>query len=246
MKVYWTPYILPGLVSEETDLIPNISSTTWPEPELLSKHLASSMFTDTGIHKCPAFTDKNRNTFVLKSPVECSLTKNASDEFECTFDSRTTGPKLLGTRSKELALYTLNIHYLFIPEQSTLLSVSSAAYSLNNFAREAMIVGGEFDLGQFPRPTGCSFFIPPWTNSVSINHGDPLLYTKFTPHDGSKVQLEKFNLTADIYNIIKGNLKAKNSKGLKDNWNLLDYYRMYRSSKQHTYLIKKIKENILN
>lgn len=245
MKVYWAPFIPPTPAIQEFDGLPNISSATWPEPEALSKHLPE-IFIDTGVTRCPAFTDQNRNTFVLKSPTELTLVSDKETGFQCSFDARTKGPKVLLQRSKDKSLYSLRMHYLFIPEAPTKINIRSAAYSMNTFARETMLVGGEFDIGQFPRPIDCAFFIPPWIDYLHIKHDDPLFYATFKPHDESKVQLKKFTMTSEIYNVIRGNVQAKTSKNDDTIWRLLDYYKMYKNSKQHGYLINKIKENLLD
>ena len=245
MKVYWAPFIAPTPAITQFDYIPDISNTTWPEPESLLKSMPS-MYKDTGIHKCPAFIDQMRNTFVVKSPVEFSLRRGEDNVFVCSYDSRSKGPGILYHRDVDRSLYSLQIFNIFIPEIPTMLNVRSATYSQSPFARSTMLVGGEFDVGKFPRAIECAFFIPPETDNIKVNCDDPLFYATFTPEDGSKVELEKFVMTQEIYNVINGNLKAKNSKELKSSWRLADYYRMYKNSKQHNYLLKKVKENLLN
>lgn len=185
--VYW------GQCFESTELFDSLSLLlAEPEPVLpqiiRDREVIAGSFTS-----CPAFQDYYRNTYVVRSPVDITLTYDAKADFlyikpqdQNFFDN------FLIHRGTQIGkddkpLFSFNIRYLFIADKDCLIEQIPVSMHDVNHNQSARLIGGTFNIAKWYRPIEFAFEL--LTDEFKIKKGDPLFYVRFVPKDSKKISL---------------------------------------------------------
>jgi hypothetical protein len=171
------------------------------EPEKLLQNLAKN---DPGMlhYTCPAFVDSFKNTFIYKAPFDITikidpikrtveLDKN-SDIVEKYLHDRKTDCLESGKM-----VFSLNYFLLFITDDDIEIETIPCLYHQNSFIENTMVVSGRFNIRDWIRSVELAAIVKNSepTNKeciyITIKRGDPLMYIRFHPKDGSLVKLEQ-------------------------------------------------------
>lgn len=193
---------------------------------------------------CPAIKDSFHNVFDLKFPFEYKLTnlynlrETSSPDYDQEFFD-----KLVWIRDYDKRMINFNMHYYFITEEESLpLEISEPQLCDNDFNNKTMMIGGLFDFAKWPRPINVSFLVKNNVDEIQITPGTVYAQVKF--YTKEKINFVKVRPTNEIFQIIGDFMKIRSFKP-KQVWNLNQYYDMFKKMKIKKYLLKKIKENIL-
>ena len=235
MNVYWSVLILHDEVS------PFI---TYEEPKTAAESLdsidTSSLRPGENFKYCPAFRKQTSNTFKLAFPFDYHLQFEGQNIKTNMYDQRFFDA-MISIRSPEMRMLSLNLHYIFVAEDSLEMMTAPSYMSDNDFANKTMVVPGQFDIGKWVRPLDCAFMMKKDINEVNINRGDEYLTVKFLTDE--KVNLKKFFVSPKMANLIKQNVESKTYK--KKMQPLQYYYGLYQRAKMHKVIMKEIKANLM-
>jgi hypothetical protein len=201
------------------------------------------------IARCPSVQEHLKNCFRIRSPLS----------FNIKWDSRHT-PSFVSTMydqtffDKNVYLRDVNSGFvsfafgqmLFVTEEpSLLLEQRHASHSVSNFCKNVSVVEGVFDVGKWFRAVDLAFFINNSNSLIDINRGDTLYYVKF--HTKHKINLHKFHLDKEIDSILTNFLNKRHQlHGNNDDQNKLEkYYQYFKQSKYKKFMLKKIKQNVI-
>jgi hypothetical protein len=171
------------------------------EPEKLLQNLAK---TDPGMlhYTCPAFVDSFKNTFIYKAPFDiCIKVDPVNRTVEMDKDSETVQKYLFHRKQDSVEsgkmLFSLNYFLLFITDNDIEIETIPCLYHQNSFIEHTMIVSGRFNIRDWIRSIELAAIVK---NSepknkeciyITIKRGDPLMYIRFHPKDGSLIKLEQ-------------------------------------------------------
>ena len=215
-----------------------------PSPSYERIKKLSPKSVDINFSMCPAIKDSFHNVYDLKFPFEYKLVnlKNLREMGSPDFNQQFF-EKLIWIRDFEKRMLNFNMHYYFFTEEESLpLEISQPSFCDNDFSNKTMLIGGLFDFAKWPRPINVSFIVKENVNDIQITPGTVYCQAKF--HTKEKIQFVKFRPTDEINQIIGDLIKVRSFKP-KQVWNLNQYYDMFKKMKIKKYLLKKIKENIL-
>lgn len=235
MKVYWFGISDCGLLSSSAFLDPS------PSYERV-KQLSPRGFNDN-FALCPALKDTFHNTFDLTLPFEYSLTGFRDfKEIKTLAQTQSFFEEMVHLRDSEKRLMNLNFHYNFFCEEPCMIDYGQARMTDNNFVNNTMMLPGRFDISKWSRPLNCSFLIKKDVNDLNWKMYDVYSQIRFLTKE--KIEFIKFYPSRDINEILSDYMQIRHNKGRKV-WQLQKYYDTFKKTKIKKYLMKKIKENIL-
>lgn len=238
MNVYWSV-----LVTQEHE--PAVPMIKFLEPKsessLLPKINVKDNLPGTNFYPCPAFKQQIQNSFRLQFPFDYNLLFS-NGNISSNMHDQTFFNTVLNIRSMPDKLLSFNLFYLFIAEESLNIDVTGCYFSDNDFVNKTMIVPGQFDIAKWVRPIDCAFIVKNNVDKIDIKTGDDFLNVKFLTDE--KVTLKKFFPTKKLETLISHNVTARHYKS-KMVEPLKYYYDLYRNAKMHKYIIKEVKDNLM-
>lgn len=242
MVVYWS--VLPP----NFDYSPVISNDEFfirfkePQPlydsfkEINTEDLAPN----SNFKYCPALRDLCKNTFRLQFPFDYKL--NFSDGVRSDLYDQKFFDTFVSVRHPPIRNYSLNLSYIFIAEKSLEIELTGCHFSDNDFANKTKMFPGKMNIGKWFRPLDCSFILKDNVTDLQLNRGDDYSYVKFLTDE--PIEFKKFHPTEVISQIAVGNMNSRRYK-LKPIEKLTYYYDLYKNAKYHNYLLKEIKNNLM-
>lgn len=197
--------------------------------------------------KCPAFTDKLKNTFVVRSIIDFDLISKVENgqrvygtmngeggpAFEKTFMIRDANRGLLSL---------VPPHIWFIPDKPVIMSQLNAIYSRSSFVDNTHLIEGSYDSHRHTRGTDVSFFLKDPDKGFTLSYGDPLYYIKFDTDE--KINFIPFTMTEELYAMSIGRMDTIKNRTLKVR--TLDFwYKLNKSNGYPKRILDYIKRNSL-
>jgi hypothetical protein len=236
MNVYWSVIILHDEISP---------FLTYEEPKTIAESLnaidTSTLKPGDNFKYCPAFRKQSSNTFKLSFPFDYRLSFENNNIKTDMYDQRFFDA-MVSIRSPEMRMLSLNLHYLFVAEESLEMATYPSYMSDNDFAVKTILIPGQFDIGRWVRPLDCAFMMRKGFDEVNINRGDEYLTIKFLTDE--KINLKKFFVSPILANLIKQNVESRTYK--KKAQPLQYYYNLYQRAKMHKLIMKEIKNNLMD
>jgi hypothetical protein len=193
---------------------------------------------------CPSFRDLLNNTYSIKFPIDYNLTYSYNEDKIFLNSDRYNQEffdKYIHVRSIENKLITIKLQYLFFSEESLEIMLSSCHFHENDFTKSIRVVPGKYNIGKWIRPIEIAIINNKKNNSVIMKKGDEGCYVTFLTEEN--VNLIKFNFNEKIRHFIKGNLISKRYNKITNS--LEKWYEKFELSKQKNYILKEIKNNLM-
>jgi hypothetical protein len=237
MNVYWS--VLP--VDESiTPLV--LYDDPRPIQETINKiDLGKSPVMANNFKQCPAVGRLTHNTYSLRFPFDYKLILDNLYLRSPMYNQQFFDTVML-IRSPEARMFSMNLHYIFVAEESLEMSITPSIMSDNDFVNKTMVIPGQFDIGRWVRPLDCAFIIKNEYNDITINKDDEFLNVKFLTD--KKVTLKKFLATDLFKNLADQNVSSKSFK--KKTKGLQYYYNLYQRSRLHNIMMREIKNNLID
>jgi hypothetical protein len=196
---------------------------------------------------CPAYQQFNRNTYIIRSPIDISLdlvqTSNGGFEYNCRALDDKVSPDVLKTLVEfnpdpnsrvdfAYPVIQLNLPYVFFADVPVTIQQFPAIYEPYNIP--GIMIPGEFDIHAWQRSINWSI---EWRNTsqpLIIKRGDPLCYVKFIVHNdpAKKIQLVRLRASDEL---IRPVVRAQGSSNLGiKTFDLFEIARKWRSPKYIT------------
>jgi len=212
----------------------------WFDPDPLLNDLIKSRGKQL-YFKCPAYTDYHQNTFIIRSPLDLTITTELNHETkekfvkikeydqdffdkyiyirECNYDTPT--------------LLTFNLQYLFYSEdEECRLELLHPSDHKSDFSNKVSVIPGAFDIAKWYRPVECAFSIPEHETTISIKRGDPLYYVRIVTD--KKVKLDKGEYTPEVSEMVESMVQIKKytqDNTMEENYDLAKNYLDSKKSK---------------
>lgn len=242
ITVYWGtptyPLLMPNIDHAINDLNDLVKDMSKEKPGLSSD-----------IKQCPAAVNHLKNTFRVKF--------NGNYDFAWTDEgpvssqkSAEVTDKFLKVRDQKAGLFSLSTlsTVFFTEEPSLLMEVKNAIYARNDFRKYATFLEGVYDVGKWYRQTDLAFYLREKNQIVNIEYGDPVFYVKFLTD--YKVRLKKYHFSENLLSMLS-NIYSNRSL-LSDNMakssikdKLQKYYWAFAETKYKTFILKEIKNNLM-
>jgi hypothetical protein len=240
--VYWTPVRFP-------EVTPAIDLAIHDLNNIVGEMSGDLPGRSTSIINCPAITGTLKNTFRVKSNLNYDLTWS-DNGFHSSQKNQEFFNKYVKIRDTKTGLVSIDsLGMLFFTEApSLIMEVKNATYARNNFRSTSIFTEGSFDIGKWYRPTEISFFFMNKNSTVNICYDDSLYYVKFLTE--KKVRLKKYHFTRNLADRLDGFIV--NRDNIKDNFKdikfinkLQKYYNAFEQSRYKSYILKEIKNNLM-
>jgi|688.fasta_scaffold600327_2 hypothetical protein len=235
MNIYWSVYNIDDYFSE----------INYFEPENLYKREVKTNYAfekHNDFRLCPAVRQELLNTFALKFPYDYSLKINRqagtynSDMYDQDFINH-----YVHAKSVEQGLLSFSVNYIFFCEEEIEASGTGAHFSENDFVKNTRFIPGRFNIGKWFRPTDCQFLLNDDTNFISMKRGDDWSYIKFDTNEN--ITLKRFFFTDKLKKIVRQNVKSKMYKTKIVSLNY--WYNIFNESRQKKFILKEIKNNLM-
>lgn len=178
------------------------------EPEPVIKAIIKERDKDVKYLKCPAFQDYYKNCFLIRSPVDLTLTIEQNGEHKYIATKQYTQEffdknifSRLDTNSK-YSMLSIQFYYTFISNESVILEQLAPSMHKTKTLNNINIIQGMYDISKWIRPVELAIEIIDDTKPIVIKRGDPLYYVRFvTDKNVTLTRIVDFN--KDINQVIK-------------------------------------------
>ena len=228
INVFWACPEKEWMYAKEPDKISDIFYSRFKADENPYSH----------INRCPSFNGSLKNLFALRSLynynfqiVDNNLISNLyNQEF---FNSHIT------IRSINQKFFSFSNKFIFFTDEPSL-NVTFYEYPFledNNITQRCMIPSGMFDIGKWFRPTEFAFFLKKDFNEFKIERNEIYSYMRF--HTKNKINFKQFRFNSTFVPFITDGLEITN-------FNLKTLENFYSLFKNKKFIIKEIKNNLIN
>jgi hypothetical protein len=207
--IYWNFYPYPNgenmldLVGiEPTPLLPELAKTR-------------NALDDNHYMKCPAFQDYYKNTYVIRCPMDITISYDKQRNFLSIYPQNQNiydnfiRPRITAAGKDDPFLLSFALLHLFIADKSCMIEQLPANLHTSDFLSRTNVVPGTFDIAKWFRPIEFAFEVSDFTEPLKLKRGDVLFYFRFIPSDGGKVELKQTEFDESTINITKRCLALK-------------------------------------
>lgn len=218
-----------------------MSSLRLLPPEPLMKNIDYKDFFGPEVSKCPAIVDDLKNIFVIKSPVDLTISVTGSN-IQIMNQVVEFGQMFLGPNQGKVGIHQLGMGYYFFAEKSLVATQLPAYYEANGFTDNTHMISASFDIGKWFRVAGKPIFaFKEGDRVMQIKEGDALMYYKFNTVE--KVKLVEVEATPILQSLAStcGALKF-HSQGITP---LAKCYEYFENFNMRHKILKEIKSQRL-
>ena len=211
MIVYWTPFCdyKDGNIQTPENLI------LFGEPEFVYKNIVENrVVSQSSYYNCPAFVDICKNTFIIKCPYDLEMKYDYDSNYlmvnvdEDVIDSYCINRNLKTGFDEYPKIFTLLPRYIFYSKEDII--IETMPCFLQNHDKGFDLIPGRFNINKWIRPIDFTFELHKNIEKLKFKAGDPLFYIRFiTPH-GEKVELERTDMSYELFKISISSTKIKN------------------------------------
>lgn len=209
-------------------------------------YLGSCLFDDLEYNKdltkknlyaqCPAFQDYIKNTFVVRSTFDYSLTLDKEDNKLYSFDhDQEFFDKYIFVRNAKIGFFSITFSMLIFFSEKDLMIEQFPPFFHNSLGRN-VVIPGKFNIGKHFRPLDCAVHGFK-SGNISIKEKDPLYYIRFETHE--KITFKKFYMSKELFKLSNYFFEKRNytKKIIPLKW-------YYENSIRKT-ILKEIKKNLI-
>ena len=209
IKIKWIP--INGI---KVNIFNNEVNITHFPPEPAFKYFAS-LREESEFLKCPAFAKTLKNTFVLKSPYDMTITVNAKNktchvlnQSQMFYDSHIFLREI--PNDSDPLMLSIPPRYIFLTDSKVPVEITCLPMFLTpNY--QFGVIPGSFDITKWVRFVECAFEVFNPSDTIKIKIGDPLYMVTFTPANDDTVILEKDICTKEIRELQAACVRVKHS-----------------------------------
>jgi len=245
--VYWSPHLSLNVYG--------INNLNYQEPVNLISSMAAERNKKTNgsvFYNCPAYLESFKNSFVIENPFNFNFT--FPYDMETVLKAHAPLPALdkitnqfidgwantrPPARTDSLSI-DISIAWIFFSEDDLIMKTTPPYLHQTEYGKTAFYIPGQFNIGSWFRPVDMALQMWPGEKSFRSPVGDPLLYVHFETEE--KVQLKRFYMTQEIYDISGACVKYKN---FNPKSSLPKVYNLFKGAKLDKALIKLIKEAVI-
>jgi hypothetical protein len=246
--VYWSPHLSLNVYG--------INNINYQEPvNLITSMTAQRNKKANGavFYSCPAYLEGFKNSFVIENPFDFDFT--FPYQMETVLNAQAPLPALdkktnqflegwantrPPARTDSLSI-DISIAWIFFCEDDLVMKTTPPYLHQTEYGKTALYIPGEFNIGSWFRPVDMALQMWPGERDFKSPVGDPLLYVHFETEE--KVQLKRFYMTQEIYDISGACVKYKN---FSPKSSLPKVYNLFKGAKLDKALIKLIKESVID
>lgn len=239
LTVYWAAYNNPRKTHHDYLAFSN------PEKVLTDLNInANYENKHDNFFKCPAFVNSVKNTYFFRNPKPANIQIHPNGiedkgSSKTGFDWDDFHMKEPSYKNSHTVHF--NADYIFFCEDPLYIHSTPPYLHQTNISKSGFYVPGTFDISQWFRPLEHAFQMWPGQNNFKIEEGEPLLYVSFLTDQ--PIVLKRFYLTEELWKLSISCVRLKYYKNEK---NLLNLYKIFKSSGLRKKILYHIKENLMD
>ena len=180
--IYWASQVPPSKFAERA--LFNV------EPTRLINDIASIYNKESRVFACPAFTDRYKNTFVLKFPFDVNISTFGNTDFltKSPFVSKRHNPMYINGTT-----FDYSFDHIFYSFEDQLLESTPPYFHQTTYSQLGHVSSGAFDINRWFRPISPNISLYPNVPIFKASANEPLLYLNFP--NQKTVTLKRFMLS---------------------------------------------------
>jgi hypothetical protein len=186
---------------------------------------------------CPAVSHKLKNTFFVKTPIDCEYSIKDNQIVPLTKDFIATEtphqPSL-----QDNFLFCLGLYYIFFTRLDMNMTLTSPFFSQCYYTRYANIVPGTLNVSKWFRRINLEFNC--YGDTIKFKKGDPLAY--FTFDTDKRVNLKRFHMSKKLDTLSS---TCEKSSGWEKWVPLYNRYKRFIKSRTDKIVYREIQKNLL-
>lgn len=188
------------------------------EPEPAYKEIADGRSKTTQFFRCPAFKEYYKNTYLIKCPIDCSISFDdgtvSMSPNNGLFDVYQTN------ENDKFSFYQLKINYIFYSKNDIEMEVLPLNF---NTKPSIGLIPGIFNISKWIRPVSFGFEVYDKKSTIEFKRGEPLYYVRFRTKSKLPVKMERKEFDANVLDI---SLSCSTLKHVFRNNSLQENYEM--------------------
>jgi hypothetical protein len=218
LKVGWTPFVHnEGNSSESFGYFSEWQHVAIQPPEPAYKSIAGDR-PNSDILPCPGITGYFKNTFLIRSPIDITITVKA-DIKAVTLEGAGYDQKFykewVVKRPNDFAdpnrpIVTLGPKLVFVADEDVILEALPAMMHDSPALRNIHVIPGTYNIHRWMRPVDFTFEVLDPTQPLVFKRGDPLFYIRFIDPKDRKIELERIEQDNELLKTMYGMVVLKN------------------------------------
>ena len=216
VKVGWFPYTTSSVHGPaDLSLFNDWQNLAVYPPEPALKSIKEDSRDDSMIMLCPAFTGYLKNTFLIRAPIDFTLSIDSNrravsgDRFDQRFFDEWINHRPNDFINPSRPLITTGPKFVFVADEDILIETLPAIMHNTEFIQNTNIIPGTYNIHRWIRPLDITFEVLDTTKLIKFKRGDPLMYIRLIDPKGRKIELERIEQTADLTKMIIGMTSLK-------------------------------------
>jgi len=217
IDVYWCP--LGGKTTADMKRISTVSEMLWFEPEPVLKHIVQERDKHVAFLKCPAMVDLYKNVFMVRSPMDITLSIARDDKGNCVVREHSQLPTFMhdfivhrdSIQNSRFPMISISICYLMYTKKSLEIEVMHPSLSahISTGLRGVNLICGKYDISKWIRPLEMAFEVHDDTERIEIKRGDPLYYFRLNTDKKINFIRKQLNELEPVIHIMDSCLSVK-------------------------------------
>jgi hypothetical protein len=212
-----------------------------PENILSSLNKTREKGNDNSFFQCPAVTNHFKNTFIIRNPQHSAYDIRNNEVHPLTRGYVSSSIVHPNNALKDNTLFRYGLSYIFFAEDpGVTMSFTGPYFSQSQHTQYGAVIPGELNVSSWFRNVNFEYNLWEGVNSFEVLEDEPIAYINFNVEE--KVILKRFYVTEDLKRIT-------HSTGTSSTWfpniSLEKRYGMFEQSKLKGYILKNIKENLM-
>lgn len=210
VKVGWCPITLQEYHPDNSYLISEWQNVGVQPPESVFKSFRDDGREDSHVLLCPAFIGYLKNTFLIRSPIDFTLSVNSNtktvsgDRFDQRFFNEWVANRDTDFINPNKPFISVGPRLVFVADEDIIIESLPAMLHNNEFIQNTNIIPGSFNIHRWVRPIDVTFEVIDTSKPIIFRRGDPLMYVRFIDPKGRKVELERIEQTQDLIKTMYG------------------------------------------
>ena len=215
VKVGWFPLTIASKDPINMSIKNEWQNVAVEAPEPVLKSIKEDDRDNSNIMLCPAFTGYLKNTFLIRAPIDFTLTVDSftktisCDKFDQRFFDEWFSYRPNDFANPSRPLVTTGPKLVFVADEDIFIESIPAIMHNTEFIKNINIIPGTYNIHRWIRPVDVSFEVLDTNKPLKFKRGDPLMYVRFIDPKGRKVELERIEQTTDLTNTIAGMTSLK-------------------------------------
>ena len=242
ITIYWCPWTLPDKQYDMMlfDLVPVSLMGDLQKRRAKNPIIPKSNFLQPGDYQsCSALHTLSSNMFIIKTQIDAEIFLNDDGSIIPNNSNSIFFTERISSLEDAFSV-DFDLNYIFFSEESVDMAISPAYMHNTTHNEYGFVAPAKFNISSWIRPTPTIFQLWKDVRTLKFKKNEPVSYITFDTE--KKIQFVKFELTPELFNMIKA---CGTYKFINPYQKMVQLYDIFNKNGLRSRVLKEIKKNLI-